>query len=147
MSVENWWIWMIMAVVLAIGEILTAGFFILWFAIGAAAAGVAAMLGLNLPLQLVVFIVVSIILFAASRRFAERFTKPQPEGIGADRFFGRSAVVLEEIDNHKGTGKIRLNREEWRASSINDDVITEGKVVNIESVDGTRLIVKLKEEE
>ena len=147
MSVESGWLWMIVAAVLAIGEMLTAGFFLFWFAIGAASAGIAAFLGVGSGLQFIIFIVVSIVLFALSRRFAERFTKPQPDGIGANRFFKKRVVVLEEINNHKGTGKVRLDQEEWRASSADDEVIPVDKLVEVTDVDGTRLIVRLKTEE
>lgn len=147
MSIEIWWMWMILAVILGIGEILTAGFFLFWFAIGAAVAGVAAKLGLGIGGQVAVFVVVSLVLFALSRKFADKFTGPQPEGIGANRFYGKKGVVLEEIDNHKGTGKIRLEREEWRASGETDDVIPVGKAVDVTNVDGTRLIVKIRKEE
>lgn len=138
---------MILAGVFAIGEILSSGFFILWFAIGAAAAGLVALMGFGPGPQLVVFIVLSGGLFAYSRRFAERWSGPQQKGVGASRFYGKKAYVLEEIDNTKGTGSVRLDREEWRASSVSGVVIPVGGMVEVESVDGTRLIVKMPMEE
>jgi membrane protein implicated in regulation of membrane protease activity len=88
MHIEMWWIWIAMAAVLLIAEIFTAGFFLIWFSIGAAGAGILAMLGVGTTAQLIVFILLSGILFVFGRRFAERVTAKQPPGIGADRFIG-----------------------------------------------------------
>ncbi len=97
MTANIWWIWMVIAALFVIGEISTAGFFLLWFGIGAAVAGILALLGLGAGWQWGAFIVVSRVLFGVSRRFAERFTKKQPPGIGADRFVGKKAMALEKI--------------------------------------------------
>ncbi len=148
MAVNIWWIWMVIAALFVIGEIFTAGFFLLWFGIGAAVAGILALLGLGAGWQWGTFIVVSGVLFGVSRRFAERFTKKQPPGIGADRFVGKKGVVLEEVDNVKNTGRVRVEKDEWRADSDTDEVIPIGKMVKVNRLDGTHLVVEtLKEEE
>ncbi len=146
MADKIWLIWMIVAAAFIIGEIFTMGFFLLWFAIGAALAGILALIGLGAGWQWGTFVVVSLVLFIVSRRFAERFTKKQPPGIGADRFIGKEAVVLEEIDNVQNTGRIRLKKEEWRADSKNGDVIPVGKRVQVTGIDGTHLVVKVIKE-
>ena len=142
MNFELWWVWMILAAVFIIGEIFTAGFFLLWFGIGAVVAGIFAYLGLSIGVQGAAFVVVSGVLFAVSRKFAERFTKKQPPGIGADRLIGKRGVVLEEIDNIKNTGRVRVEEDEWRADSKTDEIIPEGKRVEVIRVEGTHLIVK-----
>jgi len=148
MADNVWLIWMIMAAVFIIGEIFTAGFFLLWFGIGAAAAGILAMLDIGAGWQWATFIVVSGLLFVVSRRFAERITKKQPPGIGADRFIGMKGVVLEEVDNTKNTGRVRIEKEEWRADSDTGEVIPVDTRVEVIRLVGTRLIVKtLKEGE
>jgi membrane protein implicated in regulation of membrane protease activity len=141
-----WIIWFVFAAIFIVGEILTAGFFLLWFCIGAAVAGIFAILGFNAGWQWGAFIVVSGILFAISRRFAERFTKKQPPGIGADRFIGEVGVVLEEIDNIKNTGRVRIEKEEWRADSDSGKIIKEGEKVKVVRMDGTHVVVKIIEE-
>ena len=148
MADKVWLIWMIIAAVFIIGEIFTAGFFLLWFGIGAAAAGILAMLDFGAGWQWAAFIVVSGLLFVVSRRFAERITKKQPPGIGADRFIGMKGVVLEEVDNTKNTGRVRIEKEEWRADSDTGEVIPVDTRVEVIRLVGTRLIVKtLKEGE
>lgn len=146
MADKIWLIWMIVAAAFIIGEIFTMGFFLLWFAIGAAIAGILALIGLGAGWQWGTFVVVSLVLFIVSRRFAERFSQEQPPGIGADRFIGKEAIVLEEINNVKNTGCIRLNKEEWRADSYTDEVIPVGERVQVTGVDGTHLVVKVIKE-
>lgn len=148
MVVETWLIWLAVAALLVIGEMTTASFFLLWFGVGAAVASGIAYVGFNTAWQLACFVVVSSALFAVSRPLAEKFTKDQPPGIGADRFVGKTGMVLEEIDNDNNTGRVRTGREEWRADSASGDVIPEGERVNVIRLDGTHMVVeKLKEDE
>ncbi len=147
MEIKIWWIWMAMAAFFVIAEIFTMGFFLLWFGIGAAVAGVLALLGLAMGWQLASFIVVSLLLFAISRSFAERFTQTQPPGIGADRFIHKKGVVIETIDNIKNTGRVRIGKDEWRADSDTDEVIPVGKTVEVIRVEGTHLVVKILNQE
>jgi len=146
MDANYWWIWMIVAAVFVIGEIFTAGFFLLWFAVGSALAGLLAYLGVGMVGQLAAFVVLSLILFFASRPFAERFSKKQPPGIGADRIIGKEALVLETIDNALDSGRIRMDHEEWRAETEGNESITEGMRVVITAVSGNHVIVRMKEE-
>ena len=140
---ENyWWAWMILAALFIIGEIFTAGFFLLPIGIGAAIAGLVALLGGNTIWQLIVFVVASFILFLVSRRFAQKVTKEQPPGIGADRFIGEECVVLEKINNLDDTGRVRMGKEEWRAESDSGDEIKAGIRVTVVRLSGTHLVVK-----
>ena len=147
MNIEMWWIWIAIAAILLIAEIFTAGFFLLWFSIGAAAAGVLDMLGVGRPAQLIVFILASGTLFVFGRRFAERVTVNQPPGIGADRFVGQNGVVIESIDNNANKGRIRVGSDEWRAISDNGEIINKDTVVEVMRIDGTKAIVKPVEKE
>ena len=146
MEIQIWWIWMFFAACFIIGEIFTAGFFLLWFGIGALVAGILALLGIGAGWQWGTFVVVSGVLFALSRKFSERLTKKQPPGIGADRFIGSEGVVLEEINPSDNTGRVRLGKEEWRAESDAGEVIGLGVKVRIKKVEGTHLIVGKIEE-
>ena len=138
---------MALAALLLIGEILTAGFFLLWFSVGAALAGVLALLNIGPTGQLIVFILASGILFVFGRRFADTVTAKQPPGIGADRFIDKVGVVIEEIDHAHNTGRIRIGQDEWRADSERGETIPVGKRVKVTRVDGTHAIVVIIEEE
>jgi len=141
MEFQIWKIWMLLAAIFIIGEIFTAGFFIMWFGIAAAVAGILAMLGFHAGWQWGSFIVVSGVLVISSRRFAERITKKQPPGIGADRFIGKEGTVIEEINNRSNSGKVRLGKEEWRAESEKNEIIAVSEQVQVLKIDGTHVIV------
>lgn len=145
--IEMWWIWMALAAILLIAEIFTATFFLLWLSIGAAGAGILAMLDVGRPAQLTVFILLSGILFVFGRRFAERVTANQPPGIGADRFLGQTGVVIEDIDNTTGKGLIRIRSDVWRAVSETGEIIKENDIVEVVRIEGTKAIVKLLKRE
>jgi inner membrane protein len=142
MIISTWIAWMILAAVFFIAEMFTAGFFILWFGIGAAAAGVAALLGLSFGWQLTAFIVVSLVLFALSRQIAAKMVKDQPPGIGADRLIDQEAMVIEEINPPENKGRVKIRSEEWLAESSDNSVIPSGTRVQVVRVSGTRLVVR-----
>ncbi len=145
---EVWWIWMVLAAIFLVAEIFTAGFFLLWFSFGSAAAGVLALLDVPEAGQFITFILVSGILFVFGRGFAERVTDNQPPGIGADRYAGKVAIVIEEVSNLDNTGYVRIDQDEFRATSESGEVLKEGAHVVVVKIDGTRAIVnQLKTEE
>jgi inner membrane protein len=143
MLANLWWLWMVMAALFVVGEIFTGGFFILWFGIGAAVAGVLALLGLDAIWQWGAFVVVSASLIPLSKKFAQAVTDDQPAGIGADRNIGQQAVVTEEIDNDSGSGQIRINDEQWRAKSVSGEKIAVGSKVTVTAQEGTHLLVTM----
>jgi len=142
MPIKLWWIWIIIAAFFAISEVFTAGFFILWFGIGALIAGLLALLGVGIIWQWLAFVVVSGVLVAVSRKFADRVTKQQPPGIGADRLIGKIGVVLEDINNSENTGRVRIDKDEWRADSETGEMISKGTRVIVTGLDGTHALVK-----
>ncbi|MDP8958291.1 MAG: NfeD family protein [Actinomycetota bacterium] len=141
MDSELWrWFWTGLAVFLSIAEIFTAGFFLLPFGIGAAAAALLAWLGIGLLLQWLAFIVVSIVALVGLQRFIRRQDRTDLQDIGANRYLRRGAFVLETIDPLSGSGRVRVEAEEWRAVS-DGQVIPAGTSVVVTGVRGSRLVV------
>lgn len=144
MEPESWrWIWLAVAAVFAIGELSAAGtFFLLPFAIGAAVAAVLAFAGVSVAIELVVFIIVSLISLAGFRKLAHRLDRNEPtEGIGSKRLIGQPARVIEAIDGANDLGTVRVDREEWRAESGDGSAIALDTQVKIVEVRGTRVVV------
>lgn len=144
-SPETWrWIWLIAAALFTGGELSTAGaFFFAPFAVGAVVATVLAFAGVAVGLEWLAFVAATGLSFAFLAPLARRLDRRgSPAAIGAGRWVGREAVVLQEIPGGVGaTGLIRLDREEWRAESLTGQPISPGSTVLITRVDGTRLIV------
>ncbi len=145
-SPETWrWIWLALAGALALGELgLPGTFFLLSFAIGAAAAAVAAFLDASLAVQWGLFVVGSGAALALLVPFGRRLARQEGDEAqeGATRWVGRVGIVLEEIpgDPH-GTGRVRVERDEWRAETDAAESIAAGTQVEVLSVRGTRLVV------
>ena len=149
-SPETWrWIWLATAVVFAVGEIAVAGsFFLLPFAGGALAGAAVSLLGGSVALGWLAFVGVSAACSAVLWPLGRRLDRSAPRhAIGANRWVGRQALVLQEIPGGTGnTGLIRLDREEWRAESLIGSPIRAGSTVLVSRVDGTRLVVVPLEE-
>src|ERR1051325_741220 len=95
-----WVLWLIAAVIFAVGEIATTGLFLAPFAGGAAVAVLVAATGLGLAIQLTVFLVVSIVLLSALRPLARaHMLRPARLRTGTAALVGRSATVVERIAN------------------------------------------------
>jgi membrane protein implicated in regulation of membrane protease activity len=138
------WGWLILALIFFVGELLTAGFFLVAFGIGAALAAVAALLGVDIIWQLALFVGVSALTVFSLRRFADSVSpKQQSSQVGIDRVLGKKAIVVETIDAINGTGIVRVDAEEWRALPEDESqIIPEKSSVEVLKVKGTRLIVR-----
>lgn len=140
-DIETWrWVWLGAAVILGIGEMITAGLFMLPFAIGAVAATVLAFFNVAVWLQLLVFLLTSIAALWGMRRFAWRDNEPQ-HPVGAKRYIDALATVTEVVDRVGGTGRVRLDTEQWRATTDLDEAIAAGTEVKVVDVRGARLVV------
>lgn len=136
------WVWTIFAIGFGIGEIFTAAFFLLPFAIGAASAAVLAWFGVGLAAQWFVFFGVSLIAFAYLRRFiADQDRAPQP-AVGANRWVGLGGMVLQDIDPDEAVGIVRVESEEWRATTDDGSTIPAGTHIRVVAMRGARMVVE-----
>lgn len=137
------WIWLGAMVVFGVGEMATAGsFFLAPFALGAAVAAILAFAGVNLGIEWVAFLGVSIVSFLAMRPLAHRLDKTENTlGVGATRHVGQSAQVTEAIGAGHEPGMVLLGAERWRAESADGMAIEVGAAVQVKEVRGTRVIV------
>ena len=144
MDNEVWrWVWLGLAVVMALAEIVTAGFFILPFALGASVAFILAWLGAAVAWQWTAFVVLSIVSLIYLQRFTNKDDEEQPR-VGANRFVGKRGMVLEDVDRMAAEGRVRMETEVWRATTEGDP-IAAGTEVRIVGVVGSRLMVEAVE--
>lgn len=135
------WGWAALALLFMIAELFTAGFFLICFGIGAAAAAVMALFGFNPLWQGLVFLAVSGIALLSTRPLARRLNESSVNTVGSDRVLNKKAIVLTEINPAQGAGMVRVDAEEWRAVSADGHAIDKGTIVQIQRIDGTRLVV------
>jgi len=144
MDNELWrWVWIAAAFVFGVGEVFTAGFFILPFAGGAAVAAILAWLNVAVGFQWAAFLVVSFLALIGLRRLAPA-DEPQPS-VGANRPIGAVGKVLETVEPIHDQGRVKVETEEWRATA-DIDRIEEGTTVRVIAVRGTRLVIEPVEE-
>ena len=145
---EIWfWFWVGLAVFLFVGEMFTAGFFMLPLGVGAAAAAALHLFGVALAWQWAAFLLVSAVAFVLLRGFADRMTHEPTTKMGADRLLGKTGVVIEDLTPDSAVGRVRIEREEWRADATDDRIIPSGTRVKVEGIEGTHLVVNVVPEE
>jgi membrane protein implicated in regulation of membrane protease activity len=138
-------IWLLVAIVLVILEIMTAGFGVICFAIGAALAALAAGLGVDdIAWQIVIFAVVSLLTFIFLRPVVIRFLDKKSKDVktNADAIIGRKGVVSERIDAAQHTGRVAIDGDDWKAVSEDGSVIEKGTYVEIVKLDSIIVTVK-----
>ena len=133
--------WIVAIVVFSLVEAATAGLVSIWFAGGSLCALICAWIGLNVWIQIGVFIVVSAILILCLRKIASKNSKVNKSDTNLDRIIGQSVIVTQKVDNANNSGAVRINDIEWRVKSKNGDVIEEGEMCKIEKIDGVKLVV------
>lgn len=138
--------WLILLIGLIIIELMTMALTTVWFAGGALAAAVVAGVGGPLWLQVVVFLLVSLILLLFTRPVAVKYFNKDREKTNVESMIGKQAIVISEIDNIEGIGQVTVSGQEWSARSLDDGVkLPVGAVVYVRAVSGVKLIVEEKE--
>lgn len=135
--------WLIAAVAFLILEALTMGLTSIWFAGGALVGAVVAACKLPLAVQIVVFLLVSVLLFLTTRPLARRFLNSRTVKTNADSLIGETCIVTQTIDNLRAEGQVRIRGQVWTARSVTDDQkIAVDELVQVEAISGVKLIVK-----
>ena len=140
-------LWLVILVVLVAIELFTMGLTTIWFAGGALAAALISIPGTPIVLQVIVFLIVSIILLFSTRPIAVKYFNKDRIRTNTESLIGRQAIVISEINNIEGVGQVNTGGMEWSArSSYNNIVIPVGAVVIILGIDGVKLIVEERRE-
>lgn len=135
-------IWTALLVVFVIGEAVTVGLTSIWFAAGSLVALICALLGANLWIQIVAFIVATILSLVAFRPLCKKYINGKVEPTNADRIIGSEVLVTEAIHNLQATGAVRVGGITWTARSENDALIPVGALVRIKRIEGAKVYVE-----
>jgi membrane protein implicated in regulation of membrane protease activity len=142
LDMPGWVIWVIAAVVLAVGELFTPGLFFLGpVALAAVTAAVAAAIGVGTLVQLVVFIVAALASLALLRPIARaHLHMPALVRTGTAALVGAKATVVQRVDANGG--RVRIGGEEWTARPYVDDLVFEaGAQVEVAEIRGATALV------
>ena len=129
-------------------EALTMGLTTIWFAAGAFVAAAVALFGCPFSVQIVAFVVVSVLCLVFTRPIAKRFLNDKTEKTNADSVIGCTGVVTEDIDNLLAKGQVLVKGQYWTARAEEDgklikegSIIREGAKVTVKEISGVTLIV------
>ena len=135
-------LWLIVIVATLVIEAMTAGLTTIWFSAGALAALTASYLGISFPLQIIIFIVVSITALIFTRPLVKNKIHKNKVKTNADMVIGKQAIVVETICPIEGKGQVKVDGKIWSAKSENSENIPKDELVTIEKIEGVHLIVK-----
>ena len=136
-----WQIWLIASGVFFIIEIFTVGFLIFWLGIGALAMLISFLTN-NIIIQTAVFVISSGILIFATKPLVNKLTKTETVPTNVYSVVGKKGIVIEDINYSTGTGQIKSEGEVWSAKTNEQINIPKGTEIEIESIDGVKVIVK-----
>jgi membrane protein implicated in regulation of membrane protease activity len=142
----SWIIWLIVAAVLGVAELVTMTFAFGLIAIAAVVAAVVGAFHLDLGVQLAAFVAAAGAGLVFIRPVAIRHLKQPPElRTGAAALVGRSAIVLQEVNEH--SGRVRIDGEEWTSRPYLDEtlVIPIGARVDVMQIKGATALVYPRE--
>lgn len=140
-AIDSHWMWLILAVLFGIGEIVIPGVFLLWIAIAAALTGGIAMLtGIAIPAQIILFAMLCLIAtYAGKRWYRDNPVESQDPLLNdrAARLVGETVTVVEAIRG--GQGRVKLGDSVWPCRGPDADA---GTVMRVTGVNGNALFVE-----
>ena len=136
-------LWIIVLIAAIFIEAMTMGLTSIWFAGGALTAIILELLNAGTYLQVIVFLVISLLLLYFTRPVAVKLFNKERVKTNAEGLIGKQAVVTDTIHNLKTTGKVVVAGQEWSARSSDEETIFEtGEIVRIVDIKGVKLIVE-----
>ena len=143
-----WILWTVLGVILIIAEVFTPGFVLLWFGIGALVAAFAGIVGLDsLPLQFLIFAVVSVALTAASRTIFVNYFSREKHGTdlksGVDSLPGKIGTVVSSSRGALNEGAVKVFGSTWTAyPAEGEEPLEAGERVEVSRVQGASIYVR-----
>jgi len=143
-----WIFWAILGAVLVVAEVFTTGFVLLWFGVGALAAGLAGLLGIHsIILQFLIFAIVSISLTAASRTiFVNYFSREKSGGdlkSGVESLPGKIGTVVSSSRGSMHEGAVKVFGSTWTAyPAEGEEPLEAGDRVEVTRIQGASIYVR-----
>ncbi len=140
-------LWLVLLVVFLVIEIATMGLTTIWFAAGAVVATLLALAHAPFWLQLIAFLLVSMVMLIFTRPVAVKYFNRDRVRTNVESMIGKEAIVVYEVDNLQGLGRVIVGGQEWSARSTQNDIkIPVGAVGIVKAIDGVKLIIEERKE-
>jgi len=141
-SIQSHWIWLGIAIILAVIEAFTLGLTTIWFAIAALALVFLSFLPIPIVYQVMIFIIISAVLLIFTRPIALKKFKTGKVKTNVDSLAGMHALVTKEITEFD-RGEVKLNGQIWSARSENGSTLVKGTKCEVVRIEGVQAIVKV----
>ncbi|MGN1057898.1 MAG: NfeD family protein [Candidatus Avelusimicrobium sp.] len=140
----NYYVYLILAVACFVGEICIMDFSLACFGMGVMGAALTAWLGFGIWWQVTAFTVVSAVCWTGIRPFTLKYFYGRTKNVKtpAEAVIGQECLVQTEIDPVKGTGRVKVSGESWKATA--KEPLAAGTVCIVEKLDGVTLTVRPK---
>lgn len=135
-------IWIIICLAAISIELLTpTALLTIWFAGGSVIALILEILNFSVPIQIISFLVVSLVMMLVVRPVATRYLRGNVVPTNADRVIGSIAKVTKPIGDDTW-GEVYVNSTYWSAVEVNNHSVEKGRQVKVLAIEGAKLIVK-----
>lgn len=136
-------VWLLISVVMIILEVSTSQMVSIWFVVGGLVTALcsATFLKESILLQIVLFILISVIMLLLTKPIVNKLKKNKQTPTNSDRYIGARGKVIQEINADKSTGLVEVEGSKWSARATDGSVIEEGTTVIVDSIQGVKLMV------
>ncbi|MCC0634414.1 NfeD family protein [Clostridioides sp. ZZV15-6388] len=134
-------IWLIVAILFGIAEMLTPSLTLIWFSVGAVILIFLSTFIKSIFLQVLIFAVISIAMLVVATKKIVKKDKTYKSNTNLQAMISKKGVVTEEISSNQ-TGLVVVEHEIWTAISIDDEKIDKGSTVEVLKIEGVKLVVK-----
>ena len=141
---QLWHVWIIAAVIFFVAEIFVPGFFLACLGVGCVASALVSTIISAEWFQLLVFSISTLAAFFTIRPMVFRYLYGRSRDVktNVDALPGRKARVVETINPLEGTGRVKIEGEEWKAVSVDEAEIEKGEQVVVEKVEGAKVYIR-----
>ena len=139
------WVWAVVTITTLVAEIVTVELATVWFTVGGFVAFILALCSVGEVIQVIVFLVVSVLSFVSLRPVCKKLLKDSNEKTNVDSVIGTVHTLLSEIAEEK-PGEIKINGVSWRVVSKDNQTFAVGEKVKIVEVQGNKFLVEKGEE-
>ncbi len=136
------YLWILVIIVSLVVEAGTYALVAIWFVPAAAIAVVLSVLKLSIPVQVLVFFVISLVSILFFRKYVEKKLKTKAVPTNADAVIGKIGIVTENIDNINFKGQVKIDGQIWSARTKDTSLLEKGDTVRILAIEGVKLIVE-----
>ena len=135
-------VWLVAVFVFLVLELISMGLTTIWFAGGAVVAFVASLFNAPIPVQILLFIVTSVVMLIFTRPVVEKKLNNSRTKTNVEEIIGKEGKVTEAVDNFNQKGVVVINGLEWSArNGETDDIIPVGAKVIVKEVQGVKVMV------